>query len=95
MANRERPLVLPEDLPLALDRQEARPLAVQLADGLRSAAELGVLRVEYRLACAQRSGAARGGLQLIPWCSAARWRPACRSSGQRWPSTCCATVDSR
>jgi GntR family transcriptional regulator / MocR family aminotransferase len=49
MANLERPLVLPEDLPLALDRQEARPLAVQLADGLRSAAQSGVLRVGDRL----------------------------------------------
>jgi GntR family transcriptional regulator/MocR family aminotransferase len=49
MANLEGPLVLPEDLPLALDRQKARPLAVQLADGLRSAAEFGVLRVGDRL----------------------------------------------
>jgi hypothetical protein len=32
--------VLPEDLPLALDRQDARPLAVQLTDELRTAGRM-------------------------------------------------------
>jgi GntR family transcriptional regulator/MocR family aminotransferase len=60
MANLERPLVLPEDLPLALDRQQARPLAVQLADGLRSAAECGVLRVGDRLPSTRALAASLG-----------------------------------
>lgn len=41
--------MLPDDLPLTLDRQDARPLAVQLADGLRSATGCGALRVGDRL----------------------------------------------
>ncbi|HZA18191.1 MAG TPA: PLP-dependent aminotransferase family protein [Pseudonocardiaceae bacterium] len=45
----ERPLVLPEDLPLALDRQDARPLAVQLTDELRAAAGCGAVRIGDRL----------------------------------------------
>ena len=41
--------MLSEDLPLALDRQDARPLAVQLADGLRAAAGCGAVRRGDRL----------------------------------------------
>jgi DNA-binding transcriptional MocR family regulator len=41
--------VPPEDLPLALDRQDARPLAVQLTDELRAAAGCGAVRVGDRL----------------------------------------------
>ncbi|MGH3835019.1 MAG: PLP-dependent aminotransferase family protein [Pseudonocardiaceae bacterium] len=41
--------MLPEDLPLTLDRQDARPLAVQLADGLRAAAGCGAVRMGDRL----------------------------------------------
>lgn len=60
MANFERPLVLTEDLPLALDRHDARPLAVQLADGLRSAAEGGALRVGDRLPSTRALAASLG-----------------------------------
>lgn len=45
----ERPFVLPEDLPLVLDRQDARPLSVQLADGLRAAAGCGAVQMGDRL----------------------------------------------
>lgn len=41
--------MLSEDLPLVLDRQDARPLAVQLADGLRAAAGCGAVRMGDRL----------------------------------------------
>jgi GntR family transcriptional regulator / MocR family aminotransferase len=41
--------VLPDALPLVLDREDGRPLSVQLADGLRSAAGCGALRVGDRL----------------------------------------------
>ncbi|PZS12794.1 MAG: GntR family transcriptional regulator [Pseudonocardiales bacterium] len=39
----------PHDLPLAVDRQDLRPLAIQLADGLRAAAASGALRTGDRL----------------------------------------------
>ncbi|MQA14131.1 MAG: aminotransferase class I/II-fold pyridoxal phosphate-dependent enzyme [Pseudonocardiaceae bacterium] len=52
ISDREGPLLrgsaLP-DLPLALDRESSRPLAAQLADGLRAAAHSGALRVGDRL----------------------------------------------
>lgn len=41
--------MLAGNLPLTVDRQDARPLAIQLADGLRSAAGCGALRVGDRL----------------------------------------------
>lgn len=41
--------MLAEDLPLTLDRQDARPLAVQLADELRAAAGCGAVRRGDRL----------------------------------------------
>ncbi len=41
--------MLPDDLPLAVDRQDPRPLAIQLADGLRAAAGSGALRRGDRL----------------------------------------------
>lgn len=41
--------MLPHDLPLAVDRQDPRPLAIQLADGLRAAAGSGALRTGDRL----------------------------------------------
>ncbi|MGH3832060.1 MAG: PLP-dependent aminotransferase family protein [Pseudonocardiaceae bacterium] len=41
--------MLPDDLPLAVDRQDARPMAIQLADGLRDAVGGGALRVGDRL----------------------------------------------
>ncbi|MGH3907776.1 MAG: GntR family transcriptional regulator [Pseudonocardiaceae bacterium] len=45
----EGPFVLPEDLPLVLDRSATRSMAVQLADGLRAAAGCGAVRVGDRL----------------------------------------------
>jgi GntR family transcriptional regulator / MocR family aminotransferase len=41
--------VLPDGLPLAVNRQDPRPLAIQLADGLRAAAASGALRKGDRL----------------------------------------------
>lgn len=41
--------MLPDDLPLAVDRQDPRPLAIQLADGLRAAAGSGALQRGDRL----------------------------------------------
>jgi GntR family transcriptional regulator/MocR family aminotransferase len=41
--------VLPDDLPLAVDRQDPRPLAIQLADGFRGAAGSGALKTGDRL----------------------------------------------
>ncbi|MGH3939430.1 MAG: PLP-dependent aminotransferase family protein [Pseudonocardiaceae bacterium] len=41
--------MLPEDLPLTLDRHDTRPLAVQLANALRTAAGSGAVRVGDRL----------------------------------------------
>ncbi|MGH3899232.1 MAG: PLP-dependent aminotransferase family protein [Pseudonocardiaceae bacterium] len=41
--------MLPQDLPLTLDRQDARSLAVQLADELRAAAGCGTVRMGDRL----------------------------------------------
>ncbi|MGH3610319.1 MAG: GntR family transcriptional regulator, partial [Pseudonocardiaceae bacterium] len=38
-----------DDFPLAVDRQDSRPLAIQLADGLRAAAGSGALRTGDRL----------------------------------------------
>ncbi|WP_024802169.1 PLP-dependent aminotransferase family protein [Nocardia sp. BMG51109] len=56
-------MTVPEDLPLALDRGAARPLAVQIAHGLRSAAIEGRLRGGDRLpssrALANRLGVSR------------------------------------
>ena len=41
--------MLPHDVPLAVDRQDHRPLALQLADGVRAAAASGALRSGDRL----------------------------------------------
>lgn len=41
--------MLPDGLPLAVNRQDPRPLAIQLADGLRAAAASGALRKGDRL----------------------------------------------
>ena len=42
-------MLLPDGLPLAVNRQDPRPLAIQLADGLRAAAASGALRKGDRL----------------------------------------------
>ncbi len=41
--------MLPADLPLAVDRGDTQPMAVQVADGLRAAAGCGALRMGDRL----------------------------------------------
>ncbi|MFQ6392421.1 PLP-dependent aminotransferase family protein [Nocardia sp. KC 131] len=52
-----------DELPLALDRDAARPLSTQVAEGLRAAASTGVLRIDDRLpssrSLAQRLGVSR------------------------------------
>lgn len=50
----------PDALPLTLDRGDARPLAIQLTDGLRSAAGCGLLQVGDRLPATRALAATLG-----------------------------------